>query len=83
MREGGAKERLPTGFPCLKALKLTNMDFHSADMLSCVFETIRHLPSLETLEIIACYHQVYLIFAHVTITACLIFSYICNSAFKL
>ncbi|KAI7754360.1 hypothetical protein M8C21_006048 [Ambrosia artemisiifolia] len=51
--QGGAEKRFPTAFPSLKALKLSEIDFGSAIMLSCVSEMIRHLPNLQTLEIIA------------------------------
>ncbi|MFS7889296.1 putative F-box domain, leucine-rich repeat domain superfamily, F-box-like domain superfamily [Helianthus anomalus] len=51
--EGGAKKRFPTAFACLRALKLSRIDLSNGAMLSCVFEIIRQLPNLQTLEIIA------------------------------
>ncbi|XP_076927946.1 uncharacterized protein LOC143591698 [Bidens hawaiensis] len=46
--EEAAGTRSPTAFPCLKALKLTDIDLGNA------FEMIRSFPNLQTLEINAC-----------------------------
>ncbi|KAJ0683222.1 putative leucine-rich repeat domain superfamily [Helianthus annuus] len=47
LREGGAKKRFSTVFPCLKALKLSDNGMN----LSRAFELIRSFPNLQKLEI--------------------------------
>ncbi|KAM0047820.1 putative F-box domain, leucine-rich repeat domain superfamily, F-box-like domain superfamily [Helianthus debilis subsp. tardiflorus] len=50
LREGGAKKRFSTVFPCLKALKLS-IYLDNGMNLSRAFELIRSFPNLQTLEI--------------------------------
>ncbi|XP_076890855.1 F-box/FBD/LRR-repeat protein At1g13570-like [Bidens hawaiensis] len=51
LRSGGAIERIPTTFSCLKALELSQIDLSNVIILSCVFDMIRHFPNLQTLNI--------------------------------
>ncbi|XP_076897412.1 F-box/FBD/LRR-repeat protein At1g13570-like [Bidens hawaiensis] len=53
LTEGGAKHRLSTAFPSLKALKLSRMCIDDGMKLSFAFELIRSCPNLQTLEITA------------------------------
>ncbi|XP_035840888.1 F-box/FBD/LRR-repeat protein At1g13570-like [Helianthus annuus] len=57
--ESGATMRFPAA--CLKALKLSNINLGNVMLLSCVFEMIRHLPNLRTLEITAVKRDAHLI----------------------
>ncbi|XP_076918221.1 F-box/FBD/LRR-repeat protein At1g13570-like [Bidens hawaiensis] len=49
--EGVANKRFSTGFPSLKALKLSIIWLDDGMKLSCAFELIRSCPNLQTLEI--------------------------------
>ncbi|KAK9051160.1 hypothetical protein SSX86_027786 [Deinandra increscens subsp. villosa] len=51
--EDGARKRSPTTFPCLKTLKLSEIDLGNGIMLSFAFELIKCFPNLQSLEITA------------------------------
>ncbi|KAK9051164.1 hypothetical protein SSX86_027790 [Deinandra increscens subsp. villosa] len=53
--EDGERKRSPATFPCLKTLKLSNIDLGSDIMVSFSFDIIRSSPNLQTLEITAGY----------------------------
>nr|XP_043621688.1 F-box/FBD/LRR-repeat protein At1g13570-like isoform X2 [Erigeron canadensis] len=57
LAEAGTQRWVSTAFPCLKTLKLNQIDFSSDTMLSCVVAMLSGAPNLQTLEIMAAYEN--------------------------